>query len=83
MIKFRAIIIDKRKQDHANEILKIGSKEIKFTSQVKLLGGKINVVLKIDELIQTKIPKQFFLYISFYILVLFSLKSYVQCWLCH
>ena len=42
MIKFRAIIIDKRKQDHANEILKIGSKEIKVTSQVKLLGGEID-----------------------------------------
>ena len=42
MIKFRAIIIDKRKQDHANEILKIASKEIKVTSQVKLLGGKID-----------------------------------------
>ena len=27
--KFRGIIIDKRKQDHANKIFKIGSKEIK------------------------------------------------------
>ena len=36
--KFQAIIIDKRKQDHINEIFKIGSKEIKVASQLKLLG---------------------------------------------
>ena len=30
--KFQAIIIDKRKQDHTNEIFKIGSKEIKVPS---------------------------------------------------
>ena len=35
--KFQAIIIDKRKQDHTNEIFKIGSKEIKVAPQVKLL----------------------------------------------
>ena len=32
--KFQAIIIDKRKQEYINEILKIGSKEIKVASQV-------------------------------------------------
>ena len=36
--KFQAIIIDKRKQDHTNEVFKIGSKETKVASQVKLLG---------------------------------------------
>ena len=36
--KFQAIIIDKRKQDHTNEIFKIASKEITVASQVKLLG---------------------------------------------
>ena len=40
--KFQAIIIDKRKQDHAYEIFKICSKEIKVTSQVKFLGVEIN-----------------------------------------
>ena len=40
--KFQAIITNKRKQDHANEISKIGSKEIKVTSQVKLLGVEID-----------------------------------------
>ena len=34
--KFQVIITDKRKQDHANKIFKIGSKEIKVASQVKL-----------------------------------------------
>ena len=33
--KFQAIIIDKRKQDHTNEIFKIGPKEIKVACQVK------------------------------------------------
>ena len=33
--KFKAIIIDKRKQDHTNEIFKIGPKEIKVACQVK------------------------------------------------
>ena len=40
--KFQAIIIDKRKQDHTNEIFKIGSKEIKVTSQLKLFGIEID-----------------------------------------
>ena len=40
--KFQAIIIDKRKQDHTNEIFKIGSKEIKVASQVKLLGVEVD-----------------------------------------
>ena len=40
--KLQAIIIDKRKQDHINEIFKIGSKEIKVASQIKLLGVKID-----------------------------------------
>ena len=40
--KFQAIIIDKRKQDHTNEIFKIGSKEIKVASQVKLTGVEID-----------------------------------------
>ena len=40
--KFQVIIIDKRKRVHTNEIFKIGSKEIKATSQVKLLGVEID-----------------------------------------
>ena len=40
--KFQAIITVKREQDHINEIFKIGSKEIKVTSKVKLLGVEID-----------------------------------------
>ena len=39
--RFQAIIIDKKKQDHTNEIFKTGSKEIKIASQVKLLEVEI------------------------------------------
>ena len=39
--KFQAIIIDKKKQDHTNEIFKIGSKEIKVASTVTLLEVEI------------------------------------------
>ena len=39
--RFQAIIIDKRKQDHTNEIFKIGSKEIKVASTVTLLEVEI------------------------------------------
>ena len=46
---FQAIIIDKRKQDHTNEIFKIGSKEIKVASQVKLLGVEIDNKLKFGQ----------------------------------
>ena len=40
--KFQAIIIDNRKQEHTNEIFKIGSKEFKVASQVKHLGVEID-----------------------------------------
>ena len=40
--KFQAIIIVKREKDHIDEIFKIGSKEIKVTSKVKLLGVEID-----------------------------------------
>ena len=46
--KFQPIIIDKRKQDHTNEIFKIGSKEIKVVSQVKLLGIEIDNKLNFE-----------------------------------
>ena len=47
--KFQAIIFDKRKQDHTNEIFKIGSKEIEATSQVKLLGVEIDNKLNFEQ----------------------------------
>ena len=47
--KFQTIVIDKRKQDHTNEIFKIGSKEIKVTSQVKLLGVEIDNKLNFEQ----------------------------------
>ena len=47
--KFRAIMIDKRKQDHTNKIFKIGSKEIKVASQVKLLGVEIDNKLNFEQ----------------------------------
>ena len=47
--KFQAIIIDKRKQDHTNEVFKIGSKEIKVASQVKLLGVEIDNKLNFEQ----------------------------------
>ena len=40
--KFQAIINDKGKQDHTNEIFKVGSKEIKVATQLKLLGVGID-----------------------------------------
>ena len=43
--KFQAIIIDERKQDHTNEILKL---EIKVASQVKLLGVEIDNKLNFE-----------------------------------
>ena len=46
--KFQVIIIDNRKRVHTNEIFKIGSKEIKDTSQVKLLGVEIDNKLNIE-----------------------------------
>ena len=49
--KFQAVIIDERKQDHTNEILKIGFKEIKVASQVKLLGEEIDNKLNFEQLI--------------------------------
>ena len=42
--KIQAVIIDKRKQDHTNEIFKIGSKEIKLGSQVKVLGVEVDTL---------------------------------------
>ena len=52
--KFQTIIIDKRKQDHTNEIFKIGSKEIKVASQVKRLGvqtdNKVNFEQNINHI---------------------------------
>ena len=37
-----------RKQEHANIILEIGSKEIKFASQIKLLRVEINKKLNLE-----------------------------------
>ena len=52
--KSQAIIIRKRKQDHTNEIFKIGSKEIKVASQVKRLGvqtdNKVNFEQNINHI---------------------------------
>ena len=42
--KIQAIIIDKRKQDHSNEIFKIGTKEIKLASQVKVLRVEVHTL---------------------------------------
>ena len=47
--KFQAIIIDKRKQDHTKETFKIGSKEIKVTSQLKLFGVEIDNKLNLEQ----------------------------------
>ena len=47
--KFQSIIIDKRKPDHANEILKISFKEIKIASQLKFLGVEIDDQLKFEQ----------------------------------
>ena len=47
--KFQAIVIDKRKQDHTNEIFKIGSKEIKVAFQVKPLGVEIDNKLNFEQ----------------------------------
>ena len=47
--KFQTIIIDKRKQDHTNEIFKIGSKEIRIAFQVKLLGVEIDNKLNFEQ----------------------------------
>ena len=47
--KFQAIITDKRKQDHTNVIFKIGCKEIKVPSQVKLLGVEIDNKLNVEQ----------------------------------
>ena len=59
--KFQAIIIDKRKQDHANEIFKIGSKEVKVASQVKLIGedidNKLNFELHINHICKSAANK--------------------------
>ena len=49
--KFPAIIIYKRKQDDTNEIFKIGSKEIKVASQVKLLEEEIDNKLNFEQYI--------------------------------
>ena len=59
--KFQAIIIDKRKQDHTNEIFKIGSKEVKVASQVKLIGedidNKLNFELHINHICKSAANK--------------------------
>ena len=46
--KLQTIIIDKRKQDHTNEIFKIDSKGIKIASQVKFLGVEIDNKLNFE-----------------------------------
>ena len=53
--KFQAIITDKRSQNHTNEILKIGLKEIKAVSHVKLLAVKITYNTLNFDLFLTKI----------------------------
>ena len=40
--------MDKRKHHHTNEIFKIGSKEIKVASQVKILGVEIDNKLNFE-----------------------------------
>ena len=40
--KFQAIIIDKHKRNHTNQIINIDQKEIKAVSKVKLLGTEID-----------------------------------------
>ena len=47
--KFQAIIIDKRKQEYINEILKIGSKEIKVASQVNFFWKEIDNKLNFEQ----------------------------------
>ena len=45
----QAIFIDKRKQDHTNEIFKTGYKIIKVASKVKLLGVEIDNKLNFEQ----------------------------------
>ena len=49
--KLQAIFIDKRKQDHTNEIFKSGHKIIKVASKVKLLGVEIDNKLNFKQYI--------------------------------
>ena len=49
--KFQVIIIDIRKQDHANEIFKTSSEKIKVPSQVKLLWVDVDKKLNFEEYI--------------------------------
>ena len=46
--KFQATIIDKKKYDQTNEILKTGSKETEVASLVKLLRGEIDNNLNLE-----------------------------------
>ena len=46
--KFKAIIFDKRKGNHTNQIININQKEIKAVSKVKLLGIEIDDKLNLN-----------------------------------
>ena len=46
--KFKAIIFDKRKGNHTNQIINIDQKEIKGVSKVKLLGIEIDDKLNLN-----------------------------------
>ena len=47
--KLKAMIIDKRKQDHKKENFKTSFKEFRVTSQVKLLGVEIDNKLNFEQ----------------------------------
>ena len=46
--KFQAIILDKKKNDHTREIIKIGKNDEKVKSSIKLLGVQIDPELNIN-----------------------------------
>ena len=43
--KFQTIILDKKKNNHTQEIIKMNNKAVKFKSSVKLLGVQIDAEL--------------------------------------
>ena len=46
--KFQAIILDKKKNNHTQEIIKIGKNDVKVKSSVKLLGVQIDSELNFN-----------------------------------
>ena len=46
--KFQAIILDKKKNNHTQELIKIGKNDVKVKSSVKLLGVQIDSELNFN-----------------------------------